>query len=193
VGTPTFYHASIAGPLRQGEIICNLGELIPEPGSALSEGGPKVRLQIHPYAIVLSQDCDLEQDFRVRQQTDPVKIKTDKLLPTVLFCQAIAAESMMATVSDGQIWKRIKQNKDERYQYLRELLPETDALSIGLPALGLDFKKYFTLATPDVYAQINLTAKRRAFLAARYMEHLSTRFFYFQSRVALDEDHVTGK
>ena len=102
---------------------------------------------------------------------------------------ATQAEQFIDTIKGSDIKKRIRQNKDERYQYLRVVQPEQDALGEGFPGLLLDFKRYFTLSTGDLYNQVQTTAKRRAVLSPSYLEHLSTRFFYFQARVALPQDH----
>lgn len=95
----------------------------------------------------------------------------------------------MASIMGKDIKKRIYQNKDERYQYLRAIEPAQDVLKEGLQSMILDFKRYFTLATDDLYYQLETTAKRRAVLNSPYLEHLTTRFFNFQARVALSEDH----
>jgi hypothetical protein len=137
----------------------------------------------------MTQDCDLEQDFKNRSATDPARAKPDKLLPCILFCEAVDADQLKATVNDPQIWRRLVRNKDERYHYLRAIDPSVDAVGTGVPALGLDFKRIFALRTDDAYGQIGSVAGRRAFLETGYREHLSSRFFYFQSRVALEEEH----
>jgi len=58
------------------------------------------------------------------------------------------------------------------------------------PELGIDFKRYFTLPTAEVYYQIQRQAARRCCLRSPYLEHLSTRFHAYQQRLALPEDRV---
>ena len=89
----------------------------------------------------------------------------------------------------SHFWKRVKQNKDERYALLRSVPDRLDAQGSGLPSLGLDFKRYFTLPTDVVYEQVTRTARRRSALTATYAAHLSVRFFAFQCRLALPVDH----
>ena len=90
----------------------------------------------------------------------------------------------------SNIWQRIRINKDERYHFLQIIPPEEDAFLQGIPELGIDFKRYFTLRTDDVYVALTSnTAQRRSRLISPYLEHLSTRFAYYQFRVALPSDH----
>ena len=139
----------------------------------------------YPYAIVLSQACDLTQDFSSRQNGK-------SQLPDVLFCQLPTADALKAGCGGSDIWKRVKQNKDERYHFLEKVPIDSDAAGEGLPEMGIDFKRYFTLPTEEVYRWIELgQTKRRAVLCSPYLEHLSSRFAYFMSRVGLPRDHVS--
>lgn len=90
---------------------------------------------------------------------------------------------------NSAIWRRIEQNKDERYQFLKRITPEQDTLGEGLPELGIDFKRYFTIPTDEVYVRLSAGVQRRCRLVSPYLEHLSTRFWYFQARVALPAEH----
>lgn len=63
---------------------------------------------------------------------------------------------------------------------------------MGLPELGIDFKKIFTIPTDEIYQRIALgQVKRRAVLVSPYLEHLSSRFAYFLSRIALPQEHLS--
>jgi hypothetical protein len=141
---------------------------------------------IHPFAIVLTQDCDLTQDWRQRQS---LPVDEGKLLPSVLFAQVHQALHLRARIEGSEMWKRVKQNKDERYHFLEAVPDQEDALGEGLPELGIDFKRYFTIPTDEVYKRIEKDTRRRCRLRSPYLEHLSTRFCYYQFRVALPEDH----
>ena len=83
----------------------------------------------HSFAVVLTQGCDLEQDFKARNGQN----KLDKLLPDVLCCQMDTAKQLRGTVVNSEIWKRISQNKDERYHFLQkvELLCDADREGLG--------------------------------------------------------------
>ncbi len=145
---------------------------------------PIVERVVYEYAVVVSQACDLTQQFKSHANEPPA-------LPEILFCQVATAESLRATPNlVTEMWKRIKINKDERYQFLENIPPELDACGTGLPEFGIDFKKYFTIPTEEVYRRIELGhTKRRSVLCSPYCEHLSSRFSYFLGRIGLPEDH----
>jgi hypothetical protein len=174
--------------LRQGEILSNLIRIRLDL-QTLGTNSPGIISVTHPYAVVVSQDCDLEQDFKARQGIN----KEDKLIADILFCQVATAEQLRGTTGiTSEMWKRISQNKDERYHFLQKVEPACDALREGLPELGIDFKRYFTISTDEVYRRIEIgEAKRRCVLVSPYLEHLSSRFAHFLSRVALPEDHFS--
>lgn len=190
--TPTLpYRAAPSGSgasLRQGEILSNVIR-IQLNLEFLGKQERRVDDVKHDYAVVLTQDCDLEQDFKARQGIN----KPDKLLRNVFFCRIVAAQQLRGTEGiNSDIWRRISQNKDERYHFLQKIDAALDALQQGLPELGIDFKHYFTIPTDEIYKRIEINeAKRRCVLISPYLEHLSSRFAYFLSRVALPEDHIS--
>jgi hypothetical protein len=137
---------------------------------------------------VLSQDCDLDFDFKARNGQE----KEDKRLPNILFCEVItAAELKGAQAMNSSIWSSVKRNKDERYQFLQKVETADDAADQGVPELGIDFKKYFTIPTEEVYVQLQKTARRRCRLLSPFLEHLSTRFAHYLCRVALPTPHLS--
>jgi len=148
--------------------------------------------------MVLSQDCDLEQDFRGREElsqrendeTEANLQASNNLLATILLCEVVRADQLRGTPNmDHKTWKRVRFNKDERYQYLSAVPALADRLGEGLSQLTLDFKRYFSLPTDQAYWELQQQARRRCFLVTPYAEHLSTRFFSFQCRIALPVDH----
>lgn len=179
--------------LRQGEILTNVVQVKIDAESIGAEGGYQASDVIHPYAIVVSQDCDLDWDYKAREQATPPNqaVSQDKLLPNILFCEVTTAEALKGRKEiHSSIWSRIKINKDERYHFLQKVEPDHDALYEGLPELGIDFKRYFSIPTEEVYARLkNNETQRRCCLASPYLEHFSLRFSHFQCRVALPEDH----
>lgn len=177
------------GALRQGEIISNLHSYKVDIATM---GTDEVSFTIndYPFAIIVSQDCDLDWDYKARQNLTSQK----KLIPNVLFCEISAAVDIRhATGINSNIWEKIKVNKDERYQFLQKVDTNSDSLAENLPEFAIDFKRYFTVPTDELYYQIEQrrTAKRRCRLLSPYVEHLSNRFYYFQSRIALPEDHFS--
>ncbi len=189
VDGPT-YDASIAGsPLRQGEILSSVEQYIVRASTQGADHPVDAKRKLHPFAVVLAQDCDLAQDFAGRQNEIQVRL----LIPNIMMCELDLAESLKGDtdrIAKGpDIWKRIIQNKDDRFQYLRAIAPEFDALAQGIAALLADFKRTFTLPTDGLHEQLQRVTKRRAVLMSPYREHLSFRHAHFISRVALPLDH----
>lgn len=178
----------LEGPLRQGEILCNVSQLSLIIDT-IESSEKKFANESHTYAIVVSQDCDLDLDHQARNGT----VAPDKQLPNILFCRVTTAEILRGSGGvDSGIWKRVKINKDERYHFLQKVDPVEDALGEGLPELGIDFKRYFTIPTEEIYLRLKRAeTQRRCCLLSPYLEHLSTRFAYYQFRVALPSDHVS--
>jgi len=180
--------AAVGDRLRQGEIICDLTQ-------ALRTGPETVDELAHPFAVVLTQDCDLEQDHTARTTKptdDKHKAKLEKgQLPNLLLAEVHDAATLRGGVGGSDIWKRIHQNKDERYHFLEAAPAGADLLGQGLPALTIDFKRIFTLGMGEVLEMLKSgSGKRRCRLATPYAEHLSSRYCYFQMRIALPRDHA---
>ncbi len=180
------------GALRQGEIVTNLVQVRLSSSRLDAVGTLQADEVHHPFALVVSQDCDLDWDYKARQQENPEAVPQNKLLPNVLFCETTTAENLRdrKNINSG-IWKTIKTNDNERYHFLQRVLSEEDALREGMPELALDFKRYFTIPAEEVYYRLTSEAGRRCRLVSPYVEHLSTRFFNFQARVALPGDHFS--
>ena len=182
----TYAPPPTAGCLWQGEILSNLLEPLVAARWSTPEGAEtEVQLVAHPYALVMTQSCDLRWDFEGRETG-----KVNSQLSSVLFCAAEPAEILRSGLPPGSdIWKRVRQNADERYMVLRAVPAALDRQAEGIPELGLDFKRYFTLPVLVVYEQLAAQAVRRSVLSELYASHLSARFFSFQARIGLPVDH----
>lgn len=186
------YTPSIAGDrLWLGEILENLPQVRLALPSVEAEADVEVETDPHPLVIVLSQDCDLEQDFKARKEGGSV-------LPNVLLCDVLPAEELRLKVRDNEglgkrDWKVIVQNKNERFQFLRMVSPEEDLKGEGLPILAVDFRLYFTIRTEEVYRRLAHDTMRRCRLLTPYGEHLADRFSYYLARVALPLDHAADE
>ena len=121
------YRVAAEGPrasLRQGEILSELIEARIDL-STLQAETLGLQLYSHPYALILTQDCDLDQDFKARLGLN----KPDKLIPAVLFCEVFTAEELRGTGGiTSDMWRRISQNKDERYHFLQKAEPSCDTV-----------------------------------------------------------------
>lgn len=180
----TYAKSEAAGTLRQGEILTNFTQYQLDIEQLRLQNVVAIPI-LHAYVIVLSQDCDLDQDYRRRAQG-----KQDNLLGSIIFCAAAPADKDFREDIglDSKEWKRFKQNQDPRLHYLREVPTADDAGGEGLPELAIDFRQYFALPTAEAYLAIE-TARRRCRLEQPYTEHLSNRFSWHLSRVALPLDH----
>lgn len=192
VPSPVYAPAVATGPLRQCEILSDLVQVRQTLATLAAQEELEVEFIRHPYALIISQDCDLDQDFAARFPTvgEP---ELDKFLPNVLFCEASTAEAIygLTRPKGRDIWKRILQNNDQRYHFLQRVQSSEDALALGLPELCIDFKRHFSIPTDEVYARLRLGTKRRSQLLSPYLEHFASRFSHFLSRVALPADHVS--
>lgn len=141
----------------------------------------------HPYLVVLTQDCDLEQDQNNR--ADATSKNQDKYLHTVLLCPAYPAElvrlgkhleSIGLRMSEFQPWRwdQLKKNNIYRYHYLLPYAVHQ------VPELVMDFKHYITVPR-DVLYKTDVEGHYLATINELFREALSTRFAYYLSRVAL--------
>ncbi|GEM_PF-358406 len=144
-----------------------------------------------PYAIVVTQDCDLEQDYIPRSQG---KLNNNRIVKNVLLCEAMDVREFLTKNQElresDSARKLFLRNKDERYHYLQNADADDDAIGEGLPGFCVSFKTYFTVPTDYLYHLAKMTqTMRRCVLKSPYLEHFSSRFHYYHSRVALPQDH----
>lgn len=173
--------------LWQGEILENLPQVRLAVESVEGGGDLEVEANPHPLVVVLSQDCDLEQDFKENSAGGSI-------LPNVLLCDLFAAEELREIVKardsvGSKEWKPLKQNKNERLQFLHAVIPEEDLKGAGLPELAIDFRQYFTVRTEELYRRTAHSTLRRCRLATPYAEHLADRFSHYLARIAMPREH----
>jgi hypothetical protein len=141
-----------------------------------------------PYAVVMSQDCDLQQDFDLRSKGDAQT--QGQYIPSILLCPAFIAEKVKLGTHLEELnlqmqqwgskqWGPITKNNNPRFHFLA-----ADAEK-GLPDLVIDFKRYYTLSRDEVYAAH--ATHYKISINELYRESLSQRFAYYLSRVALPE------
>lgn len=176
----------------QGDIVRNVDCL----EYAIEKGGiiEVSRIQF-PLVIVLTQDCDLEQDFKL--QVNGQRAIKDKLLISVLVAPlynaehvyqgnhlselSIAMEPINRKKTPGHL---LQINERPRYHYLD--FPE----EIHLVPSVIDFKHYFSVNV-NYLTQIK---KERyvCTLSPLYREDISQRFASFLSRIGLPEIHIAS-
>ncbi|MEQ8469522.1 hypothetical protein [Coleofasciculus sp. E1-EBD-02] len=174
--------------LRQGEILTDVVQYNPVV-SELSREAEELSFEpvIHPYAIIVTQDCDLDWDYRARQSNNA---QSSKLLNSVILCE-IATAQEVRDIADKDImnrkaWELVKSQRHERFYFFEKIPVEYELEQAGLPELTADFKKIFGIDASTLYCQLDLgIAKRRTVLSSPYLEHFSQRYYSFHSRVAL--------
>ena len=175
--------------LRQGEILSNI-LTIHRVVSDLPDESQYNEISI-PLGIIITQDCDLEQDYNERGEDN--HSTSDKIIPSVLLARVYLAEEVKERSTQGKNdWKsqKIAINNNPRFHFMDNLSPEQDQMSLGIAEMTIDFKSYFTIPTDDLYDRVQKEeTKRRCVLVSPYLEHLSHRFAYYLSRVGLPRNY----
>lgn len=172
--------------LRQGEILTNVIQYVPVASElSLESKELSFKERIHPYIIVVTQDCDLDWDYQARQSNSN---QLQKLLNSIILCEIATAREVKDTADNMNTreWALVKSHRHERFYFFETIPNNCDLENKGLPELTADFKKLFGLDAATLYRQIELgIVKRRTVLSSPYLEHFSKRFYNFHSRVAL--------
>jgi hypothetical protein len=177
--------------LRQGEILTGVIQYIPVIDGTLKEFQEVQELSftpiLHPYAIVVTQDCDLDWDYKFRGTNN----NPSKLLNSIVLCEIGTAEVIRST--DGmnrKEWELVVAHRHERFYFFEKAPPESEIEQEGLPELTADFKKVFGIDATALYRQIELgIVHRRTVLTSPYLEHFSRRYHSFHGRVALPSQY----
>jgi hypothetical protein len=146
---------------------------------------------LFPLVIVLTQDCDLEQDFKFRFGRGKFRpVTQDKFILSVLVAPLYNAEHVytgehldqigiqMQTINKNKTpGDNLRKNETLRYHYL-EFPPD-----IPIPPSVIDFKHYFS-------ANVKYLKKIRknnfiCSVSPLYREDISQRFASFLSRIGL--------
>ncbi len=157
---------------------------------------------VYNYAVILTQECELEQDYsnrkdnseyRYYRRAKQIEVKHDKYIPMILLAPAYLAETLkdgdhlidefelkMAKYG-GKDWAKIVTNENKRYHYLK-----TNA-NLNVPNLIIDFKHYFTISR-DVFFDKYLNNSYLASITILYREELSRRFSSFISRIGIPDN-----
>lgn len=200
-----YIRSANSGVIRQGEILSNVVQFCVADETLTLESlrGQNAQYDVirrdHPFAIVVSQDCDLESDWRsaVLLGSNPDLNEKEKrqaaanLMSGILFCEVTFATDLKGTNAiDSDLWRRIKQGYFPRYHLLEQVPEQFDLDNQDISALGIDFKKYFTIPPRQLYHCINIgVTKRRCYMQSPYFEQVSDRFAHYLGRIGLPRDH----
>lgn len=138
-----------------------------------------------PYCIVMSQECDLEQDFKQRKEKS---VDHDKNLLTILICPAYPDEQFFQGIHLSE--KNMKSFNAKEAERLKgndvfnrfHHLPELEGT---IPGLVVDFKHFFTVPRDLLYEQYR--ERYLVSLNELFRERLSQRFANYLSRIGLPE------
>ena len=153
----------------------------------------EIRKIVFPYAIILTQECDLTHDFsfRFNKQKNGDKILLSVLAAPIYNADHVSNGEHLSQIRDRPMqeikmkrknkfttgWKKLIQNETPRYHYLE--FPNEIAI---VPSV-IDFKHYFSVNLDYLYEmrQNNFLCK----VSELYREDISHRFAGFLSRIGL--------
>lgn len=172
----------------QGDIIKDVQFL---ERADLEHGIVDVSAIVFPYVVVLTQDCDLQQDYCSRWARTH-RVPEDKQLVSVLVAPLYNAEHVylgehlseldlrMQTINRGKTpGAMLRSNQNPRYHHLR--FPD----DVQLVDLVVDFKHYFSVCTQ--YLRLARRDRLVCQLRPLYREDLCQRFAAFLARIATPE------
>jgi hypothetical protein len=178
-----------SGPLKAGTVFRSFRS--PEV-TALPGGPAAVRTSDYPWCVVLTQDCDLQQDYLARRNL-PVKpggepVRADKKLRNILVCPAFNLEEVEAgTYLEGasqwpsKLKSLLERNGAERFHVLPPWQP-------AIPVeLALDFKLAVGCTPEYLYRFRRLSGAERnavALLRIPFRDRLIQRYLNFAGRIA---------
>ncbi len=146
-----------------------------------------------PFSIILTQECDLNNNLRERQLGKKGKdiklLKLDKYLVSLLCAPLYNAEHLFSgkhlefleietDYKNSNQKKYIKSNRDPRYHYI-EFEEEVDIVP-----MVIDFKHYYTVTIG--YLENNI-GNRVCSLQPIFRELVTQRFSNFLSRIGLPD------
>jgi len=189
----------------QGDILRDVTITFGLEPNGNNEGEIELEHRYYNYAIVLTQDCDLNSDYNERNKNTEIEekiknaelreenanISNDKYLPAILICPAyllsdfangshITSWRMSSELRNEKNQKKLKSNNEfKRYHYI------IGDSALGIPELVLDFKHLMSVPREALYKIHNLVYI--ATISELFREELSQRFSNYISRIGLPE------
>ena len=173
--------------LQQGDVLANVRAYSME---ALGDDGiPLGVLREFTHSVIVTQECDLEQDYAARFPEWGRPVSPDKLLFGVILCGAYDEDELKSGQHRQQAkkfgkreWKPVKQNQDPRYQYL-------GYVPVANHILVVDFKDFFMVPCEFLYNELaSGKVVRVSEMDIPYKQHLLQRFAWYLMRVGLPVD-----
>jgi hypothetical protein len=172
--------------LRQGEILHDL-TYYGVGFDAENQQTPFLASGDISYAVIMTPDCDLWQDFRSTSND-----KDSKLFSILLFGAEESSQVKQRLNYNKAVWDRVENNQLEQFQFLDEIAPGDGIVPGGTPKLVIDFKRYFTLPTKEIYRQLRFPndvrpCQRLCRLTDLWRENLQRRAMSYMQRVGLPD------
>lgn len=155
-----------------------------------------------PFIFILSQDCDLTQDYN--NYTGDSE-NDDKILESILICPLfnlteilngthIHIEKKTWEILNKKMWiiwweskKRLIKNQLDRYYYIKSFTED----SLIIPDLVMDFKIFFTIPRDFIYSSFK--NNYICSVSEVFRENISRRFANYLSRIwlpSIQEDQI---
>lgn len=146
------------------------------------------------YTVILTQECDLEQDYKNRIETQEDQ---DSYIQMILMAPAYLAESLrngnhlekygqtMQHINTRD-WNKLKKQENKRYHHIK-----ADA-EMNVPELTIDFKHFYTISRDYFYNKL-MNESYFISMTILYRETLSQRFCNFLARIGIPDDRKETK
>ena len=167
----------------------NQGDILKDISFFIGTGEDLHLLEINlKYAIVISQECDLEHDYNTRAMES--QLNQDKFLPNVLVLPAYLSDNFRQGKHRGEDikgeewkstekWNVIQRNNNPRFHTIKE------SQEFQIPNLVLDFKHLYSIDREEIYRK-----KEKIYLASiceLYRELISQRYSNYLGRIGLPD------
>ena len=158
----------------------------------VKRGNIEISKVMFPFVIVLTQDCDLEQDSEIRYPKTTTDAETqDKLILSVLVAPLYNVELVYTGEHLAQLeikMQTIRKNKTQGTYLRNNKIPRYHYLEFPseVPIVNsvIDFKHYFSV---NVEYLRRKTSDFMCQVSPLYREDISHRFASFLSRIGLPE------
>jgi len=149
------------------------------------------------YGVVLSQECDVEQHFKLIEENKSkpeVEQEHDQLVETLLFCPAFPLESFLLGQHLGEQIKMSNFDGPKGQEKARKKIKNNDqynrfhylpALKDNFSELVVDFKRFYTI--PIEIFDGNFKKFYITSIKDLFRERLSQRFTNYLARIGLPE------
>lgn len=188
------YIRSPRGRISQGDIYRDISVVL-GAGKLSDPDLAKPYTQPLPYAVVVSQDCDLQKDHEYRLAGAPADDR-ESMLPTILIVPAYNAQTMLGGEYLPNFVRR-KIHKREVEEWAKNNTPRWHFLQgrqdYQIPELVLDFKVYYCIDSTAFYE--NYASSESHYLGTLdklYRENVSDRFAFYLARIGLPEPNVSA-